>query len=276
MLWILNCLFLLLWSLIALLMALLLISLYCCFTLLSILLIRSMNALISSSSSSSFLRPFFALGKQDQATAFLSLDSLVVPLVTFSSSRFPPTHLWLTLLRHLPPFCRLTAAAVVFPSASLCSLSAAPPATLLIPCYCSVVTPIASSSMPASSYFWFATSPMSLLPISENFFFDFVCCYDCVSTASLWVQETQAVHVLSHGFKYCFHATAEHQTFLVFLLFSSSWMSMGVVAAVAEISMQSGATWLISVSWSRGAPWCRVLRHVLLRWWKCALTQWSF
>ena len=92
MLCILNCLYLLLWSLIALLMALLLISLHCCFTLLSMLSIRSMNALISSSSSS-FLRPFLALGIQDQATAFLSLDSLVVPLVTFSSSRFPPTHL---------------------------------------------------------------------------------------------------------------------------------------------------------------------------------------
>ena len=131
---------LLLWSLIALLMALLLISLYCCFTPLSILLIRSMNALISSSSSSSFLRPFFALGKQDQATAFLSLDSLVVPLVTFSSSRFPPTYLWLTVASaaaFLPPYC--CCCGVSF--ASLCSLSAAPPATLLIPCYCCVVKP---------------------------------------------------------------------------------------------------------------------------------------
>ena len=35
----------------------------------------------------------------------------------------------------------------------------------------------------------------------------------------LWVRETQAVHVLSHGFKYCFHATAEHQTFLFCVVF---------------------------------------------------------
>ena len=141
MLCILNCLYLLLWSLIALLMALLLISLHCCFTLLSMLSIRSMNALISSSSSS-FLRPFLAL-----VARFVGCSSCHVLIFSFPSNP-PVSHSVASPAAFLPPHC------CCVPSASLSSWSAAPPATLLMPCYCCVVTPKAPSSMPASSSFF--------------------------------------------------------------------------------------------------------------------------